>query len=94
MAFSLQFVQYEFYSGQIKEPAALQRNTLPACSGIGCRHPPESPAALLRILQKKTNFANVPDEQIKNIENWLNNRPRKCLNFMTPNEAYKSERCT
>lgn len=46
------------------------------------------------FLPKKTNFANVSNEQIKNIENWLNNRPRKCLNFMTPNEAYKLECCT
>jgi len=46
------------------------------------------------FLPKKTNFTKVSDEQIKNIENWLNNRPRKCLNFMTPNEVYKSECCT
>lgn len=46
------------------------------------------------FLPKKTNFANVSVEQIKYIENWLNNRPRKCLDFMTPNEAYKSECCT
>ena len=46
------------------------------------------------FLPKKTNFDNVSDDQIKNIENWLNNRPRKCLNFMTPNEAYKLECCT
>lgn len=46
------------------------------------------------FLPKKTDFAKVSDEQIKNIENWLNNRPRKCLNFMTPNEAYRSECCT
>lgn len=46
------------------------------------------------FLPKKTDFATVPGEQIKNIETWLNNRPRKCLNFRTPNEAYKSECCT
>lgn len=45
------------------------------------------------FLPKKTNFANVSDGHIKNIENWLNNRPRKCLDFMTPNEAYKLECC-
>ncbi len=46
------------------------------------------------FLPKKTDFATVSNEQIKNIENWLNNRPRKCLKFMTPNEVYKAERCT
>ncbi|MDP2600008.1 MAG: IS30 family transposase [Deltaproteobacteria bacterium] len=46
------------------------------------------------FLPKKTDFAKVSDEQINDIENWINNRPRKCLNFMTPNEAYKSECCT
>lgn len=43
-----------------------------------------------RFLPKKTDFANVSDEHITHIENWLNNRPRKCLDFRTPNETYKS----
>jgi len=47
-----------------------------------------------RFLPKKTDFATVSHEELENIENWLNNRPRKCLNFMTPNEAYKAECCT
>ena len=47
-----------------------------------------------RFLPKKTDFAMVTNREIKNIENWLNNRPRKCLNFKTPSEAYNLERCT
>jgi IS30 family transposase len=37
-----------------------------------------------RYLPKKTDFAKVPESQIKYIENQLNSRPRKCLNFATP----------
>jgi len=37
---------------------------------------------------KKTNFAEVPDEQIKTVENILNNRPRKRLNWLTPLEVF------
>lgn len=44
-----------------------------------------------RYLPKKTDFSQVTPRQIKNIEHALNNRPRKCLNYQTPNEAfYKS----
>jgi len=31
---------------------------------------------------------------LKKIEKWLNNRPKKCLNFKTPAEAFKAECCT
>ena len=37
-----------------------------------------------RYLPKKTDFAKVAESQIKYIENQLNSRPRKCLNFATP----------
>jgi IS30 family transposase len=37
-----------------------------------------------RYLPKKTDFAKVPKSHIKYIENQLNLRPRKCLNFATP----------
>ena len=39
-----------------------------------------------RYLPKKTDFSKVTFGQIRKIENALNNRPRKCLNFSTPNE--------
>ncbi len=35
---------------------------------------------------KKTSFENLSDQDIKRVENILNNRPRKKLNFLTPNE--------
>ncbi|MCL2550296.1 MAG: IS30 family transposase [Methanimicrococcus sp.] len=42
-----------------------------------------------RVFPKSTNFSRVSNEQIKELENKLNNRPRKCLNFMTANEVMK-----
>ena len=41
-----------------------------------------------RFLPKKTNFASVSKNDIKRIENWLNNRPRKCLDYATPAEVF------
>lgn len=36
---------------------------------------------------KKTDFSTITDQQIQEVENKLNNRPRKRLNFETPLEA-------
>ncbi len=47
-----------------------------------------------RFLPKKTDFALVEGAETKLIENLLNNRPRKCLNFMKPLEVFKNECCT
>jgi len=37
---------------------------------------------------KKTDFATITEEQIKQVENILNNRPRKRLHWLTPNEVF------
>lgn len=42
-----------------------------------------------RFFPKKTDFDNIIDEQIQYVEDWINNRPMKVLNFKTPNEKYK-----
>lgn len=42
-----------------------------------------------RFLPKKTNFAYVHEDKIKYIENWLNSRPMKCLNYRTPAEVMR-----
>jgi IS30 family transposase len=47
-----------------------------------------------RFLPKKARFSAVSMQQLKIIEDWLNDRPRKCLDFRTPREAYRAERCT
>ena len=43
-----------------------------------------------RYLPKKTDFAKVTESQIKYIENQLNSRPRKCLNFDTPYDVLQT----
>ena len=47
-----------------------------------------------RFLPKGTDFAMIEKEQIKRIETLLNNRPRKCLNFKTPNEIFLTQCCS
>ena len=42
-----------------------------------------------RYLPKKTDFSLISDKEIQMIEQALNNRPRKSLNFRTPLEALK-----
>lgn len=43
-----------------------------------------------RFLPKKTDFAIIDSRQVRKIENLINNRPRKCLNYQTPREVMKS----
>jgi IS30 family transposase len=43
-----------------------------------------------RFLPKETNFDNISEIQIQQIEFWLNNRPKKCLNYFTPQEVFNS----
>ncbi len=43
-----------------------------------------------RFFPKKTDFALISKEQVKRVENLINNRPRKCLNYQTPNEVLGS----
>ncbi len=42
-------------------------------------------------IPKKTDFRGLPDEAIRTIEELLNHRPRKSLNFRTPHEVFYSE---
>jgi len=45
---------------------------------------------LLRFFfPRGTNFNNVSDEQLQAVVNLINNRPRKCLNYLSPNEYLK-----
>ncbi|MDF1881391.1 IS30 family transposase [Sulfurimonas sp. MAG313] len=41
-----------------------------------------------QYIPKGTSFANITQEYIQMIEDKLNNRPRKALNWLTPNEAF------
>lgn len=44
-----------------------------------------------RSLPKKTDFSKVSSKKLRTLERWMNNRPRKCLNYRTPAEAWKDE---
>ena len=49
----------------------------------------ENTNGLIRqYLPKKTDFSKVSEEDIQNIENALNNRPRKTLDYCSPNDNY------
>ncbi len=41
-----------------------------------------------RFLPKKTNLDTIPPQAFLRLQQWLNSRPRKCLNFKTSAEAY------
>lgn len=41
---------------------------------------------------KRTNFSRVSDAEVARVEDLLNNRPRKCLGWRTPNEALAAEK--
>lgn len=43
------------------------------------------------FLPKGTSFVNISDEEIKRIEDLLNTRPRKRLNYCTPNEVFNGK---
>jgi transposase, IS30 family len=38
---------------------------------------------------KGTNFATVTHEQVETVQHLLNNRPRKCLNYQSPNQRFQ-----
>lgn len=42
-------------------------------------------------LPRATDLNKVTHGQIRQVENMINNRPMKCLNYMTPNEAFAIE---
>ena len=44
-----------------------------------------------RFFPKGTDFNKVPAKKLKFVENKLNNRPRKILDYKTPNEDTKKE---
>lgn len=47
---------------------------------------------LRRYLPKGTSFANLDQDMLNQITEELNNRPRKCLDYRTPNEVFQQQR--
>jgi IS30 family transposase len=43
-----------------------------------------------RFIPKSTRFDSLPFDTIVRLENWLNDRPRKILNYWTPREVFQS----
>jgi IS30 family transposase len=44
---------------------------------------------LRRYLPKRTDFNTITQEELGDIVNEINSRPRKCLNYQTPKEVFK-----
>ncbi len=54
----------------------------------------ENAAGLVRrYFPKKTDFTKVSEEQLRRVEKQINNRPRKLLNYETPQEVFRREWC-
>lgn len=41
-----------------------------------------------RFFPKRCNFDNIPEHHIQNVEDWINNRPMKCLGFKSPRQVF------
>jgi IS30 family transposase len=39
-----------------------------------------------RFFPKGTDFDKIPEEEIAYVEDWINNRPMKILNYMSPKQ--------
>ena len=44
-----------------------------------------------RFLPKGTSFKDLTQEEVKRIEKWINNYPRKILKFKTSEEYYEEQ---
>jgi transposase, IS30 family len=47
-------------------------------------------ALVRRFFPKRSNFDMIQDDAIQVAEDWINNRPMKCLGFKTPNQVFAS----
>ena len=47
-----------------------------------------------RFVPKRTRLDDIPDEKIMQVEDWMNERPKKVLQFQTPNEVFNAWCCT
>ena len=42
-----------------------------------------------RFFPKGTDFDTISEEEIAYVESWINNRPMKILNYMTPEQVFQ-----
>ncbi len=96
--FPSQFVNSITYDNGSENTKHNQTNKALECDSYFCQpyHSWEKGAVeqinglIRRYLPKKTDITTVPISTIKTIEEALNSRPRKCLSFKTPMEAYQN----
>ena len=51
----------------------------------------ESTNGLIRqYFPKKTDFREISDKEVLHVQRLLNNRPRKTLGYLTPNEVFNN----
>ncbi len=46
-----------------------------------------------RFFPKQCDFDSITDEQIQQVEDWINNRPMKCLGFKSPRQVFDALCC-
>jgi len=85
-----EFAQHEAMTRELHAPvyfadpySAYQRGSNEQLNGL-----------IRRKLPKTMSFRNLSQQQINEIIEQLNNRPRKCLNYRTPNEVFQLQRKT
>lgn len=62
----------EFVDGSLKEKGTVENR-----NGV-----------VRRFFPKRCDFDNILELQIQNVENWINNRPMKCLGFKSPRQVF------
>lgn len=84
-----EFAEHENFSKKLKAATYFARPYRSCDRGLN-----EHTNGLIRqFLPKKFDFRNVSNREIKIIENLLNNRPRKVLQYKTPFEVFNSGLC-
>ncbi|MEW8403477.1 MAG: IS30 family transposase [Candidatus Thiodiazotropha taylori] len=94
------FIKSITYANGTENARHLQINAAFKCDSYFCQpyHSWEKGSVeqinglIRRYFPKGTDFSEIHHAKIKEVENALNNRPRKCLRFKTPLEVY-TEMC-
>ena len=79
-----EFAQHVRLEAYLSEGVYLARPSHPWERGTN-----ENANGLIRqVIPKRTNFAEISHQRIKQIENLINERPRKRVGYKTPNEVF------
>lgn len=80
-----EFSQHEFVNIKLNTNSYFAR---PYCSND--KGTVENINGLIRrFFPKGTNFDTITEEEIAYVEEWINNRPMKILNYMTPKQVFQ-----